>query len=761
MVKKAFYVAGAPAGKESSEDKWEARVDKDPFYRTMDIFNGVFKKRVKLSTGPINCTDLHTIYVNFGELRRSKIVQNLRQGKDTEHVVFLLECGHEWIGKRLRDGKLAGAGDWGVCSICGSDTVYRGFEHEWQHIIFKSDLAARAIFCSEYADQLLAQIPQNSIDKAELIQFLNMLVNAFDDIRVNSLWEKVYPGSAMAIWERWRCFVAMMENTNTSFLAFIFAVAFDIPTNQQSEFEPLKPVIQWAIEQVKYRGFINMLLDVRIVMDRCMGAILAKMKPPPPPKLQPPPPPSLTLPPPPTGGSLEQGNDNAEEDKDAKQEGHRQSSGQEVQSGQESQRDPEGKSNGGDLNQEDKEETSVGGVPSSSTVLADDQERQQALSRLMQQPQQLDPKEEHSAPASEDLEAANKSQSLRAALTKILHKDISTLDNDEGPDGIDSEMQTQLDQLQSGITQKSETSQLIDGAKAKLTIIKVTKAGTGTSVIEIQEGEREIIKRLRAAFFRTMGKQKAKRSSQGNSVDVEALIQYLGDHQDSSVFENEDINQGFAYSVLCDMSGSMVRTFPTVCRAVEMLKHALNYPFVVGNLWGFRGGYSISDRKFKFRSSEVWMYQYDRDVNWYTGTVPFRLYPGPRGVFQVPVECDGSTPMNSAINVAANHLWRKMPAGMSKRLFILTDGSPVHSRVTGHGIPEFLLRQFVANEIRKARKHGIEVYTLVIGEHAIEEDKCLQMFGAKKFWNRVGKEQIGTVLLSLVLRNFTRYLRRG
>ena len=117
--------------------------------------------------------------------------------------------------------------------------------------------------------------------------------------------------------------------------------------------------------------------------------------------------------------------------------------------------------------------------------------------------------------------------------------------------------------------------------------------------------------------------------------------------------------------------------------------------------------------------------------------------------------------MNAAINVATGHLWRKMPAGMAKRMFLLTDGSPVHTKVTGARIPEFMLRQFVANEIKKARQHGIEVYTIVIGEHAIDDERCLQMFGQRKFWTRVGRDRVGLSLLTLVLRNFNRYLRRG
>lgn len=751
--KRGFYTAGGN-GPEAPRRNWEARVDKDPFYRTMDILNGVFNKNVKLRPGKVNRTDLHTIEVNFGELKPSRISKVLRDGYDSDHSIFMLECGHEWEGRKITKNGIPKAigEDYGMCGICGADTMYRGFEHEWQHIIFKSDLAAMAIFCDQYAEQLLKQAP--NLNKAELTQFIHKIINAFDDIRVNSLWEKVYPGSAMAIWERWRFFVNRMENINTSFLAYIFAVGFGIPTNPQGEFEPMRPVIERTVREVKYRGFNKMLLEVRIVLDRCMGALLAKMKPEAPPTMQPPPPPPLSLPPPsPSPRKSEQ------------DQGYGDSGGKPSGEGKQSQEDCDSNDKEADhqyQQQEQKDRDSLAQIPSAQDVPATAQEREDALTKLMTDPVTLDDKEEHSDPTDDDLEQAMKSQALRAVLNKIMHQDIKDIDTlSSGQVGQpDADMQAQIDQLLNGIAQKNESSQLTDAARAKVTIIEVTRDGQGDKILELDPRSKASIQRLRSTFLRVMGKQKAKRSSTGTSVDIESLIQYLGDHQDPDIFENQDVNQGFAYSVVCDMSGSMRGSFPIVCEAVEMLKQALDFPFVVGTLWGFRGGQSIGPSTFD-SVGDVWMYRYAHDVNWYTGTTPFRAFAGPNGVFQVPVQCGGITPMNAAINVATGHLWRKMPSGMAKRMFLLTDGSPVHTKVTGARIPEFMLRQFVANEINKARQHGIEVYTIVIGEHAIDDERCLQMFGQRKFWTRVNRDRVELSLLSLVLRNFNRYLRRG
>jgi hypothetical protein len=802
-----YYNAGGQTNPGDASE-WEPRVDKNPFYRTMEIFNGVFKKNIKLRPGQNNATDLHTIYVNFGELKAEQIHSYIKDGKDSSHAIYLLRCGHEWEGRTTNSSghpKVIGQ-DYGMCGVCGAEQIYRGFEHEWQHIIFKSDLAARKVFVDLYAEQLVKTAP--NVDEDELKQFLHLLVNAFDDIRVNSLWEKVYPGSAQAIWERWRFYTLKMgDAVNSSFLAYIFAVAFGLPTDQQGDFEAMRPVVEWAAQKVRYRGFANMLIDVKVVIDRCMGTLLARIPPPPPKGMQPPPPPSLTPPqqlPQTSGGAGTQdgttqsnqgpqqqgamdGKSQNQEDQanDKPQPGDHESQDQAVSgaqaapSGQESSSDQaveeEGsspgsteKGQGGGSQEADGGELRTGSgqgiksLPSAKDVQATDEERSEALKKLIANPFELDPKEEHLDPTDEDLAAAQKSQSTRLMVARALNQDISNLDDLEStmPTGEpDEDMKRQIEQLQNSVTVKSEASQLTGGAKARITLIDVTSEGTPSGdVVELDEDERFAIQRMRSAFYRTMGRQKAKHSPQGNVVDVQALIQYRGDHQDPNVFENEDINQGFAYSLVCDMSGSMQGTFPSVCRATEILKQALHFPFVMGNLWGFRGGERVPGRGGDIEG-EVWMYRYANDVTWYTGTTPHRIHQGFNGTVTMPVKCGGITPMNAAINVTSTHLWRKMPAGMAKRMFLLTDGAPMQIRRDGKQLPEYALRQFVAKEIREARKHGIQVYTIVIGQHAIDDEKCLQMFGPRKYWRRVGADRVGTVLASLVLANFSRYIR--
>lgn len=760
--RRGFYARGGPSSQAGDDDKDIAtpKTDRNPFYRTNDILNGVFKKNLKLEAGKRNSTDLRTIWVNFGERRYSPIKALIGPGKDMGHAIYLLECGHEWEGK---SGHPVDGSKMGSCAQCGSHGAYLGFEHEWQHNAFKSDLNARALFVTAYAQQLIQQAPHIPIN--ELEEFLHLLINAFDDLRVNSLWERVYPGSAMQIWQRWKRLTEERgDDVNTDFLSFVFAVALGVPTDPQGEFEPMRPVVEWGAQKSKYRGFGNMLITIRAVLDHCMGALLAKVPPPPPPPQQPQPQP-------------QQGQQGQQSSSGSGQSpGSTSSSSQPQPSGSDPQDDgdegQDGDQGDDDSDQNDGEQQVAGGgggkaevpppthIPSASQVQASPAEKTEALSKLIKGAKPLDEKEEHQKVDANSIDPRN-SQALRAMVGQAMSADVEDLDKLDqqfDADEPDQDMAQAIQLLQDGSTQKSADSQLVSNAKAKILLIDVTPEGAQSTKIELTEDEKFAVNRMRTAFFKALGRQKAKRGQVGNVVDVPALIQYLVDQQDPEVFENEAVNQGFAYAILTDMSGSMSGTFPMVCHGSEMLKQSLKFPFVTGNLWGFRGGESSDGRTSD--SSEVWVYRYDKNCQGYTGSARVKAR-GNYKPFTVPVKCGGLTPMHSAIHVVATHLQR-MPSGMAKRLFILTDGSPCHVRVSGGGLPDFLLRAYVAKEINNARKHGIQVYTVVIGNHSIPDDQCKQMFGGYKFWRKTsnqGDQSIDKVLTRIVLDNFTKYIK--
>lgn len=737
---------------------YESKVDKDPFYKTLGIFNNIFKKKFRLVSGGYNATDCkENIYVNFGETSYARIVGFSRQGSSDSKSVYGLSCGHEWEGNI---GKALDGSEWGVCWICGSHQAYLGFEHEWQHIVFKSDIPAQFLFCEGYTAQLRKLAPH--IPEKEIFDFLKMLVNVFDDIRCNSLWEKIYPGSAAQIWQRWQRLAREnsweIKDKGDSFLNYVFLVAFGVPTDAKGPFENLRPIIEWAVSKVKYRGFANMLTQVRVVIEHCMASVLAQMTPPP------------VLPQPPTGQSNsgqenQRGNDPSTScdssgidagDSDSQgsdQTGNGTDPSSSLQtkpiSGQEYGRP----STSGDA--PNNAEGNLSGGISSTAVSSLSQSSAPAvgsspgdvLRALIKGATPLEG-EKHLDADLGDIDAARRANSTKAMIAKVLSDDVTNLqDIDQRmPTGvIDQDMQATIDLATKAIAQQvSKDSQLTDDAKAKVIIIDVPPSGiSASSIIALEPETKTNIAKMRAAFFKAMGKQKAHRASEGTHIDVQAYIQYKLDRQDPEVFLTEETQQGFSYSIVCDMSGSMTGTFPRVAQAAEMLRESLDFPFVRGDVWGFRGADG--------HHGEVWLYRYEQGVRGYLGK-------GFNGRKEYPVKCGGVTPMNTAINVTAKHQHVCVSEGMAKRMFLLTDGSPLQERLGGGGISAAALKRFVANEIRKARSRGIQVYTIVIGEHAIGESDCFRMFGPKKLWRRATVGDVGDVLASLVLDNFQRYL---
>lgn len=373
----------------------------------------------------------------------------------------------------------------------------------------------------------------------------------------------------------------------------------------------------------------------------------------------------------------------------------------------------------------------------------------------------VDEKEDHPVPsqAERDADPASKSNSLLAS--QLMDEDIEDLDAidaDQPADEPDADMQAQIDALRAALgPAKSKDTRLKDEAMAALLFIDVRPPHIDErKYVKLEPDEEASVERIRAVFFRELGKKKAARSMTGPAVDIPAFIQFKLDRKDAQVFEGEELNRGFAYHVLADMSGSMSGLFPTVGRAMVVLRDALDFPFVQGGFWGFRGG-----NENRVSNGEVWLYRYHRDCQGFEGRAPVTFASGAR--MQMPVECGSITPMNTALRMAVRHVDREVPGGMAKRIYLLTDGQPYQTRRDGQVIGNKFLKQFVASEVKWARAHGIEVYTILIGK-AIDDQDAHQMFGNPRYWKRASTargevDSVDMVLSGLVLQNFSKYLR--
>lgn len=725
MANSSYYSSGKSSDPPPARS-FEPVVDKNPIYRTNDTFKRAYRKDIRVVDGDVNQTDcFSTIWVKFSDPINRRIVDDL--GENGTRHRYLLECGHTWEGRRTTTGDVLS------CMTCGGEQGYLGFEHEWQHILFKTDPQLARAFITPWAEELRKQAPH--VDQTQLEKFLFFVLNCFDDIRCNSLWERIYPGSADRIWQRWTRLSSSRspEDNSENFIGFLFAVALGTPTLPDGPFEHLRPFVAWGMENVKYKGYRRALVVARMAMDRCIAGLLADLYPPPPP-------------PPPTPTQF-QGQD---AQNDQMQVGAPQGGDGESQDGE-----PEGQ--GVPVPSGTERAGDSGGVPNGAGGAAPDPlQVSAALGSVIRKSNQFDPNEKHQL-ADKPAPGQPVPASIAATVANIMRQEPddpqveADMLSDQG--AIDQDMQAAIDDFRDGVAQVSPDSQLVSDAKARIVFIDVMPENIdSSSQIKLSIKELEAVARMRSIFFRTLGRQKAQREHSGSSIDIDAAIQYLIDPAHPEIFEQEQNNQGFGYLTLCDMSASMAgMRFQQVCHATEMLKQSLHFPFVDGTLWGFRGG----DRA----ENEVWIYRYDKGCAGYLG----RARATNRATKQLfPVECNGLTPMHSAIRVATRHLLTRVSPGMAKRLFLLTDGSPVTVKADGKGLPSWVLQQYVAKEIQWARQRGIQVYTLVIGG-ALDEKECRLMFGAPKYWRVVtsdnSENSVDRVLQHLVIQNFERYLK--
>jgi hypothetical protein len=743
-------------------------LDKDPIYRTHSILCRTFEKKVTLRSGSrseTNCRGM--MWVNFDQKGYSQIMYEKGE-TDEGQKLYALNCGHVF---RAAKGTTHDVSKVVPCLACGAEMAYWSHSHEWSHIWGKSNPFLYRSFIDKYAEKLKQE--GYSISSGDLNGFLYHLVNALDDIRVNSLQEHVYPGAAHETWKKWKGVCERNPDLNENFIAFIFGVALEAENvDPFGPFGELIPEIKAATDKVRLKGPASMLIVMRWFLDRCVRKLLQNR----PPQQQ-----GQGSQPQSAKGQPDASNGQDQSNQGNSDSGSQQSAGSSTQpvSGQDVSSGNGSSDSGGqrDDSQEGRSQQSSGGSqgpqsgdPStgssssarnnsgSSSVAS----KSEALQKLAKGADSLCHDEGHHSPALADSDPASKATT--AATNKALTADI---DDDDDIDSLiqvgqmDADVADSVAKLQRASQQPNVSNFILSQAKARILLTDVRPEDVADSIIDINSDDRHAINRMRAAFARAMGRERYKMDDAGSDIDVSKVIQYLMDPSDDELFSMETVTKGFAYRILGDMSGSMKgKPFNTVCRAHEMLKAALDYPFVQGDFWGFRGAelaYSRGSVSARTNSGEIWLYRYHPDCRGYKGKangVSLTGYKKP-----VPVECGGLTPMHSAIHVALKDLHTQTAAGMAKRMFVLTDGYPTQSTTSGKSLSREFLQDLVAKEIRTARQKGIQVYSFVIGTH-ISDDAAIRMFGPRRFWRRAENgNSIGQALVEVVLSEFVKYLK--
>lgn len=161
-------------------------METDYFERTHDIFTSLLGRplRLVLSEDRRSYTDTETVIVVGMKQAPTRTISGLT----------FFECGHPASQNGLRPN-----GREGECLLCGETWSYRSLEHEWQHVAFGTNTKIVGAFSFKMAQKYFP-----GLDKTLVAPRIHRLHNAVEDIRVNSLWEEVYPGSADDLWAKWK-----------------------------------------------------------------------------------------------------------------------------------------------------------------------------------------------------------------------------------------------------------------------------------------------------------------------------------------------------------------------------------------------------------------------------------------------------------------------------------------------------------------------------------------------------------------------------
>lgn len=551
---------------------------------------------------------------------------------------------------------------------------YQYVEHQLAHILFKSDGAAADVFVQEYSDQLVgaALALGVTVDKKTIGALVRLFVDGLEDHRVVGLWGRIYEGSAVV--QRAIAWEAAR------------GVSGPVATNLRELWVPLAagvklgpgpldiflPAMEEALRMVEGRSFDATLITAKWLLTQLVTRI------------------------------IEEAQANTSKSDDAS-DAPAPSSNKWRASGLE-------------------EVSRISGMPGTKVKRYGD---------FRARP--------NSSPENKALATLH---ARNAIVTNV--KDSGQLER--ALNESRSEMDSLVEKARGGGRSRTQDDWLRRDAPAKIVFRDIRREDiVATAPLTPKEAARaaeeaakdkETVRRLRAHFFRVMGRKMFALEDSGMEVDVEALIAYRLTRDPRPVFRTEQRSRGFRAMVLIDRSTSMSgRPTAQAERACRVIEQALRFPFVRVETWGFQ-------------STE-------------RGVVDITRFPPGLEVFQSAKSgVGGQTPLHIATRLAA----RRLEDGHEKKhLFVITDGMPVYQVKNGQQVSQSILERQVREDVLLARTRGVGVTGVLLenGHSDGDVDSMRFMFGPQRHWKIMDVDDFGKDLVSLVASSFADYLRNG
>jgi Mg-chelatase subunit ChlD len=588
---------------------------------------------------------------------------------------------------------------------------YRLVEHELAHILFRSDAIAREKFLDDYVGKVgqVAQKAGVKIDVSDFRKMMGMMINVIEDKRINSLWGQLYPGSAEQIMGKVAKDVApFTEAAQFSLVPYIGCLYGGIDVSAP-KFDRFKPFILEALKKVERKGFAATLAVTKWLVTQLVSDLIRQAR----------------------QEQAPQPDDNGEEGE-----------------GQESQEGAEG--SGGDSDGEgdsdEKEQKQGGGGGQWYPPPVDDasiEQRAQALADLLgggggpdKVTQSMDDFQPPRFPSKQETLQAERTAEHVTGMN--VNKEETMKDFLEG---TEKQMDEIIATAQSAMRQEmNEDEWLRKDAMAKV-VFKDVKKTDAVQKIELDAEDQNAVQRLRAHFYRVMGKRKTSLSDTGSEIDIRAYIEMKAMRQPAPIFKHEERGQGFKAVVLIDRSGSMggEKTYQAE-RACRIIAKAMKFPFVDLQVWGFKS----TD------NGQVDIDRYDPQIAGYSSST---------------AQVGGTTPLHIATKVACRFL---ESGDETKHLFVLTDGFPVYSRRDGKDFPTWQLMMYTRESILGARKSGVGVTGVCLGyegyaggapQYDLTPKQMSFVFGHQRNWRMMTPSRLGSDLVKLVSTSFTSYLK--
>ena len=618
---------------------------------------------------------------------------------------------------------------WEIGAPFKHDFFYQLVEHELSHCLFRSSSAGKEKFVEEYSAQIRSAVESNGTklpaeELAKLKYTLGMLTNILEDHRVNSLWALLYPGSYVLLQGYARTLLsakATVASAHDNLLTFFVVCAYDVPGVPAGPLDRLRPAFIASLKKVECKGPGATFLICKWLVTQVVSELIRMLQGAPPPAdagqaqilVDLPAAQAQPKPAPPTNESK---TGESPADAGGKPE------------------DPEGG---------DDDAPKAWEPPS---VAATSQERVSALKRLVsiagdERNGAQSPGEQKLLTLLADVhqarfDARGASQEAHGLVKTALETNVNdTSQLDLVLARSHRAMEEVIDQIESQLRasrKRTEDEWISRDAHAKVTFRDV-RQGDAPAAIRMDPEDRQTARRLKELFSRVHQRRASRLEDCGAEVDIEARIAGLVTENIGPVFKEPTSGRGFKALVLIDRSASMSGA-PSVQveRATRILRSALRQPNVEFHVWGFQSALA-----------EVILTRIPHGIDVQDSSA-------------MPVR--GETPIHVAVRTAVN--W--MQSGSEKKhLIVLTDGEPVFSTAAGKSYGSKNLKGMVQKECRRARRQGINVTAIGIG-NGVDEESLTSMFGSRRYWTHVSQpKRLGQHLVKVMGTSFLDYLRHA